>query len=306
MSSNWGPESTPGRASGQGQPSGPGFDHQGAAPQGGHPGTGQPPYGRPPQAYGQQGYGQYQQPSQGQQSYGQPSQGQQSYGQYGQYGQQPGYGQQGYGQQQQAASHWGPADLGSGSRGDGPDPTAPIGSSRDARVPITQPAPPPPSKAPVIVIVGVIVAAVLALTIGGITAYRNDLAERNATASPEAPPTGSPLPANMRPFTTDDCDAGVFEVVQHEREGSTLYIEVKITCEEGRYAVSDDFIAIFDKDAVDYRNVPPLDRETIGQTVVSPGSPVQGWTRFSGVPTGEVTVLLLGYGHTTTAVPIET
>lgn len=158
-----------------------------------------------------------------------------------------------------------------------------------------------------LVIGGVILVAVLALIIGGVATWRADVAERESTPTPQATRTGSPLPPNVRPFVTDTCDDGLFEVLNHERTaGDDLYIEVRITCNEGRYRAQDDALALFDKFSKSYLNSPPLDRPTIGNTVVEAGSPVQGWARFNGVPPGEVTVLLLGYGHTTTAVPIDT
>ena len=271
VSNQWGEPGRPGRASGQGQPSGPPFDRA-----------------QGPQQYGQQ-----------------PPQGQRPHGQYGQPPGQQQYGQQQYGQQPN--HHRGPDDLGSGTHGPGPDPSRPIGSGREARTPIVKPGPPPSSKVPMLVIGGVILLAVLALVIGGVATWRADVAEREATSTPQPTRTGSPLPPNVRPFVTDTCEDGLFEVLQHERSGTDeLYIEVRISCNEGQYRAQDDAIAIFDKDSQSYLNSPPLDRPTIGNAIVDPDNPVQGWARFNDVPPGEVTVLLLGYGHTTTAVPIET
>lgn len=265
VSNQWGEPERPGRASGQGRPSGPPFNQQ--------PSAGQPPYG-----------------------------------QYGQYGEQPPAGQPPYGQYGQRPDlHRGPTDMGSGTHGPGHDPTRPFGSGLDPRTPVTRPGPPPSSKVPMIVIGGVILAAVLALVIGGIATWRADVAEREASPTPAPSRTGSPLPPNVRPFVTDTCSDGLFEVLQHERSSSgDLYIEVRISCNDGRYRAQDDAIAIFDKFSQSYLNSPPSDRPTIGNTVVDPGNPAQGWARFTGVPPGEVTVLLLGYGHTTTAVPIDT
>lgn len=158
-----------------------------------------------------------------------------------------------------------------------------------------------------IVIGGVILAAVLALVIGGVATWRADVAEREATPTPQPTRTGSPLPPNVRPFVTDTCRDGLFEVLDHERTSDNdLFIEVRISCNDGRYRAQDDALALFDKDSQSYLNSPPMDRPTIGNTTVEPGSPVQGWARFHSVPPGEVTVLLLGYGRTTTAVPIDT
>lgn len=222
-------------------------------------------------------------------------------------GPQPPYQQQ-YGQQQygQRNPHQGPSNLGSGTRGAGPDPSRPIGTGRDARTPIRKPGPPPSSKVPMFVIGGVILAAILALVIGGVATWRSDVAKREATPTPPPAQTGSPLPPNVRPFVTDTCKDGLFEVLDHERTGDELLIEVRISCEDGRYQAQDDALALFDKNSESYLNAPPLDRPTLGNTTVRPGSPVQGWARFQSVPSGEVTVLLLGYGRTTTAVPIDT
>ena len=116
----------------------------------------------------------------------------------------------------------------------------------------------------------------------------------------------SSLPSNVRPFTTETCDDGLFEVLDHERAGSELYIQVRISCAEGRYRADPAAVAIFDQFSEAYRNNPPLDRPALEARSVSAGSPAEGWVRFHDVPSGEVTVLLLGYRRTTTAVPLQT
>ncbi|HIT76496.1 MAG TPA: hypothetical protein IAA98_13000 [Candidatus Avipropionibacterium avicola] len=300
MSNQWSDPSSPGPASGQGRPSGPQYNptqqYGQGQPQYGQQQYGQPQYGQQPQQYGQ-GQPQY---GQGQQPYGQ---GQPQYGQ----GQPPRGGRQRPDLAASGSSGYRPTShLGSGQRSGGPDPTRPIGSGRDARVEVEQPGPPPSSKVPLLVITGVIVVALLVLTIGGVAAWRADQAQKTPPPSTQPTQGGSPLPPNVRPFTTETCDSGLFEVLDHERIGNDLFIEVKITCDEGSYRAMDEAIAIFDKNADSYRNDPPYDRETLGAATIRNGETVQGWARFTGVPSGEVTVLLLGYRRTTTAVPLET
>lgn len=201
-------------------------------------------------------------------------------------------------------SHWGPEDLGSGTHGVGHDPNVPFG--QDPNRPHLVPERPRTSKVPFLVIGGVIVLALLALTIGAVSTWQADQATRNATSTPRPGHTGTTLPPNVRPFTTDRCSDGLFEVLDHERVGEELYIQVRISCNQGRFEVDEDIVAIFDKFSEAYRNDPPYDRQALGAATVRPGSPTEGWTRFHSVPTGEATVLLLGYGRTTTAVPITT
>lgn len=198
------------------------------------------------------------------------------------------------------------AHLGSGRRDDVPDPTRPIGSSLDPQRPIHAPTPPPPSKTPLIVIGAIVLATLIAVGIGGFNVWRADQQARTEPSPSVNAPTGSPLPANLKRFVTATCESGVFGVTDHEREGSDLYIKVSITCEQGSYDVTDNAIAIFDRDSQDYRNEVPFDRETLGEQTIADGQTVEGWAKFSSVPTGEVTVLLLGYSRTTTAVPIDT
>lgn len=210
----------------------------------------------------------------------------------------------GTGSQSAQGSHWGgPDDLGSGAPHGG-GPTDPLGPQRDPNRPMLQPERPKTSKAPLLVIGGVIVLALLALTIGAVNTWRSDQATKNASATPRPEHTGSTLPPNVRPFTTDRCSDGLFEVLNHQRRGTELFIEVRISCNKGRFEVDEDIVAIFDKFSEAYRNDPPTDRDALGTASARPGSPVQGWTQFHSVPAGEATVLLLGYGRTVTAVPI--
>lgn len=192
-----------------------------------------------------------------------------------------------------------------GQRASGPDPTRPIGSGRDAQVPTAPVGPPPSSKVPVLVITGVIVLALVVLAVGGVAAWRADQAQQSPSI-PQPTRTGSMLPPNVRPFVTETCDDGLFEVLNHERVGTNLYLEIRITCVDGSYRVMDDAIAVFDKESISYRNQVPSDRETLGNNTIRNGETVQGWASFSGVPSGEVTVLLLGYRRTITAVPLDT
>jgi len=261
VSNQWDQGTGPGQASGQGNPSGPQFDH------------------------GWQAGWQHQNPtSTGPDWSARP----------------------GTGARSAQGSHWGPEDLGSGGQGAGPDPNDPLGNSGDPRTPLLEPERPKPSKAPFLVIGGVIILALLALTIGAVTTWRADQAKKEATSTPRPEHTGSTLPANVRPFTTDRCSDGLFEVLDHERTGDELYIEVRISCNKGTFELDEDMVAIFDHFSESYRNDPPYDRQALASATVTPGSPTQGWTRFHSVPTGEATVLLLGYGRTTTAVPITT
>jgi hypothetical protein len=159
-------------------------------PQGPRPGQGQPPY---QQGYPQQGYPQ--QP--GQQGY--PPQGypqqppQQGYPQPGQQGYPPqGYPQQGY-PQQGYPQQGGQPGYPQGQPGQGGYP--PQGPGRPAYQP-SGPAGPPKKKSPLLII-GIVVAAVVALVaIGGIviglSSGSKDVPDTTITPGPQTPPPDEP------------------------------------------------------------------------------------------------------------------
>ncbi len=156
-----------------------------------------------------------------------------------------------------------------------------------------------------LVVTAVIVLALMVLAIGGVAAWRADQAQKTPS-TPQPTPAGTMLPPNVRPFVSETCDDGLFEVLNHERVGSDLYLEIRITCVDGSYRVMDDAIAIFDKESISYRNQVPHDRPALGNNTIRNGETAQGWAVFTDVPSGEVTVLLLGYRRTITAVPLDT
>ena len=169
-------------------------------PQAPRPDQGQPSYpqgnpqqpGHPPQGYPQQEPGHPQQP--GPQGYGQQGYPQQGYPQQG-YPQQ-GYGQQGY--PQQGGQPYPPGQGGYPPQGPGGQPGyRPSG-----------PAGGPPAKKSPLLLIGIVVAAVVALVaIGGIiiglTSGSRDVPETTITPAPQTPPpdepSSSPSPAPSTP-----------------------------------------------------------------------------------------------------------
>ena len=154
--------------------------------QGSRPGQGQPPRapGYPQQGYPQQGYPQQQPEPPGYPQQGYPQQGgQPGYGQPG-YGQ-PAYGQPGHGQpggQSYPAGPGGYPAQGPGGR-PGYPPAGPVGG--------------PPAKKSPLLLIGIVVAAVVALVaIGGIiiglTSGSRDVPATTITPSPQTPPPDDP------------------------------------------------------------------------------------------------------------------
>ncbi|MDN5727402.1 MAG: hypothetical protein L0G99_15965, partial [Propionibacteriales bacterium] len=188
------------------------------------------------------------------------------------------------------------------------EPQQPITTGRDPRTTLGAPEKPPQSKLPVILVSAVVVIALLGLVIGAVVSVRADIAERAApTETPRPQETARPLPDNQARFETQDCQSGLLEVVNHERNDTTVLIELRVVCEQGSESISADQFALFDKDTLDYYNSPPLDRPAIDYDTAEPGNDVSGWTRFDGVPEGNVTLLMLDpqQGRTAAAISIK-
>lgn len=180
---------------------------------------------------------------------------------------------------------WTPAPLpGQGQPTGGWDPTRPLGPQRPANTNISEFAP-PRSKAPWLIGLGVLLAAVLIVVTANLPA--------NWAGPAAASPTPTPSPSatlSGQPFTTNDGRiTGRWEVVERQWDDDGVKVLVRVAVDRGTLRFS--FLA-FSNDAVEVLYpYPGDDQPDFGSMPLSAGEEGDGWLFFA-TPRADLTLIL--------------